>query len=118
MTTELRVEPFTNEFGQVINPDDDVIYAGTSWKSTNIRKGKFAGVRYGHDTYYDWSSRSHITKPDEPVMSVQVTVPGRRFKYVPGGDSHYEDVTRTATLPLKRVYKIDTQLVDLIGKGF
>lgn len=53
--SELVVEPWTNEFGQIINPGDEVIFAGYSgYAGTSIRKGIFGGVRYADvtRTYY------------------------------------------------------------------
>ena len=43
MTTVNRfvAESFTNEFGQVINPGDEVMYAGSSRQSTTLRKAIF-----------------------------------------------------------------------------
>lgn len=37
--------PFTNDFGQVINPGDDVVVVTTCTGNTNTQKGKYVGMR-------------------------------------------------------------------------
>jgi hypothetical protein len=39
-----EVIPFTNDFGQVINPGDDVVVVTTCTGSTNTQKGKYVGM--------------------------------------------------------------------------
>lgn len=141
--SELVVEPFTNEFGQVINPGDEVIFAGTSWKQTRIRKGIFAGVRYGLVTrsrevkdadgntvmVEGYGGRmypkreSYVTRE---IVAVRVEQVNRGFKYDSGYDENgkyfYKKTDKinygVSTLPLKRVYKVDTSMAALAGKSF
>ena len=140
---ELVVEPWTNEFGQVINPGDEVIFAGTSWKQTRIRKGIFGGVHYANVNRYRavmdangnpvmetnrWGGQSqkseHFTTRE--VVSVRVEKVNRGFKYESGYDENnkyfYKKTDEinygVSTLPLKRVYKMDTSMADLAGKSF
>lgn len=127
--SDFKVEPYTNEFGQTINPGDDVIYAGTSYKSTTLRAGKFAGVYYdavrkqtpredengnpvlNERGYRIWDT-THVYEP----VAVKVTDIIDRFysyeekKYVEGVRP------RPAILPYKRVYKLHTPLTQLVGK--
>jgi hypothetical protein len=145
--TEFVEEAFVNEFEQKIEPGEDVIYAGTSWKQTAIRKATFKGVRYANVTrtnylkdadgnyikedYVDgWSGRTlqrhkTETKTSREVVSVVVRANrGKQYKWVdrPDGKRDYvktdEDVFGTSILPLKRVYKYSTTLVDMAGKSF
>ena len=142
--SDLVVEPWTNEFGQTINPGDEVIYAGTSWKRTTMRKGIFAGVRYGDvtKTRYltdeqgryikeevigrngepaGWYRNKSVTETTRQVVSVRVDKVNRGSKwgYVDGKYQKLDDVHYgTATLPLMRVYKLNTSLNDLAGHSF
>lgn len=147
MTTEFVEEAFVNEFGQKIEPGEEIIYAGTSWKQTAIRKAIFKGVRYGNVTrteylkdengnyikedYTDrWSGRTYqrnktLTKTTREVVSVVVRANrGKQYKWVTNseGKRDYvktdEDVFGTSTLPLKRVYKYNTSLANMAGKSF
>lgn len=140
--TEFVAEAFTNEFGQVINPGDEVIFAGTSKKYTSISKGIFAGVRYADvrrtnylkdengkyimEDYTDkWSGhtlqryKTETTTTREVVaVRVEKVNRGKIYKYIDGKYKRTEeDQFGTSTLPLKRVYKIDTSLSALAGKS-
>lgn len=47
MSTKSKVvpQPFTNKFGQVLNPGDEVVFIGSGYnKSVNIYKGTYKGV--------------------------------------------------------------------------
>lgn len=135
--SELVVEPFTNEFGQVINPGDEVIFAGTSWKQTRIRKGVFAGVRYADVRRY----RPAVDANGNPIMEerwgrqyqknemyteraivavrVEQVNRGRKYTYVDGKYTKTDEINYgVSTLPLKRVYKMDTSMASLAGQSF
>lgn len=146
--SELVVEPWTNEFGQVINPGDEVIFAGTSWKRTSISKGIFGGVRYDNVTrteyltdesgryikedYVDrWSGKTYQrnktkTSTTREVVAVRVEKVNRGFKYNCGYDENGKyRATKTdeinygvSTLRLKRVYKMNTSMSTLAGQSF
>lgn len=141
--TELVVEPFTNEFGQVINPGDEVIFAGTSWKKTHVRKGIFGGVRYANVTrsfyikdengnyvkedYIDrWSGKTYQrnkveTKTSREVVAVRVekVSRGHKYAYVDGKHTKTDEIQYgVSTLPLKRVYKMDTSMASMVNKSF
>jgi hypothetical protein len=145
--TEFVAEAFTNEFGQTIQPGEDVLFAASSWKRTSIRKGKFKGVRYGdvftteyikdaegnyikeEKTCWDGTklivSKSEIKKSREVVSVVIEKVNrGKVWKWVdlPDGKRDYiktdEDVFGTSILQLKRVYKLETGLKDMAGVTF
>jgi hypothetical protein len=141
--SELVIEPFTNEFGQVINPGDEVIYAGTSWKNTTIRKGVFAGVRYDNVIKYRrivdadgnpvmetdrWGVTRQKTEyyTERAIVAVRVDKVNRGHKYGYVTDpltkkrvyKKLEEVRySSATLPYKRVYKLDTPLASLVGNS-
>jgi hypothetical protein len=142
--SELVVEPFTNEFGQVINPGDEVIFAGTSWKRTSISKGIFGGVRYAdvrrlrdvkdangnivmEPNYWGTTRPKRETYTTREVVAVRVEKVNRGYKYayVTNPDTGKEVYKKTdeivygvSTLPLKRVYKMDTSMSALAGKSF
>jgi hypothetical protein len=143
-TTEFVEEAFVNEFGQKIEPGEEVLYAGTSRKSTNIRKAFFKGVRYADVTRYHyikdengdyikedyferWSGitfRRNKTEKKTTREVVSVVVSGNRGKQYklqtgPDGKKAYvktdEDVYGISILPLKRAYKFSTNLSELAG---
>lgn len=104
---KFEARSYTNEFGQVLNPGDDVFYIGTSWKRTFVNKAKFDGVFIGDVYYWNKETKKHETRKD--VVSVKVTdVPYRGVKWNPVllKYDYQEDMKRCAILPLKRVYKL------------
>jgi hypothetical protein len=139
--TEFVAESFINEFGQVIKPGDEVIFVGTSMKSTSIRKGIFSGVRYAdvrrtnylkdengeyikEDFTDPWGKTYRRNKTEikttREVVAVRVEKVnrGRVYKYIDGKYTRTEENRfSTSTLPLKRVFKIDTSLSALAGKS-
>jgi hypothetical protein len=144
--TEFVEEAFVNEFGQKIELGEEVIYAGSSWKKTRIRKGTFKGVRYDNvvrteylqdkngsliqedftdswgRTYKRYKTNTKITR--EVVAVVVRSNRGKKYKWVdlPEGKRDYvktdEDAYGTSTLKLKRVYKFDTPLSSMDGVHF
>lgn len=135
--SELVAEPFTNHIGQVINPGDEVIFAGTSWKQTRMRKGVFAGVRYADVRRYRpaldadgnpimeerygrkyQKNEAYVTREVVAVRVDQVNR-GHKYEYVNGKYTKTGEVRYgVSTLPLKRVYKIATSMASLEGKSF
>lgn len=141
---ELVVEPWTNEFGQTVNPGDEVIFVGSSWKQTKIRKGIFGGVHYALryrsrkviDANGDFVSEVNrwgqtVLKTESyssrEVVSVRVEKVnrGRKWAYVDDpatGKKVYkqtlEEVYGVSTLPRKRVYRLDTPMTNIIGQRF
>lgn len=110
------VESFTNEFSQVINPGDEVVYAGTSWQSTSLRKAIFEGVYWG---------KSRRSAGDAVVAVRCGGVPSKKFVRDEPYDRnkkdqkwHYEHFERKAILPLKRVYKLATPIAEFDGTSF
>lgn len=144
--TEFVEEAFVNEFGQKIEVGEEVLYAGSSYKSTKIGKGTFKGVRYADvvrteylknpDGSYiqkevkdRWGNaykqyETKITKTREVVAVVVRSNRGKQYKWVdlPDGKRDYvktdEDVFGTSTLLKKRVYKFSTPLNELTGTYF
>lgn len=136
--SELVVEPFTNEFGQVINPGDEVIFAGYSgYVGTRIKKGVFAGVRYadvrryrpvvdvnGNPIMEECYGRQYQKKEmytERVIVAVSVKQVNRGHKYIYDNGKYTktdEIVYGVSTLPLKRVYKVDTSMAALAGKSF
>lgn len=111
---DFRVEEFKNHIGQTLKPGDPIIFAGSCWGSTTIRRGTFEGVYYGRE-YWDKSKGLK-------VVAIRVTYPttksvwndGAGYKFSLGHDNKLSDVPciRTSRLPLKRAYRIDTTLAE------
>lgn len=106
-----------NQFGQTINPGDEVVYLGSSWGGTSVRTGIFAGV-YMKDTESSWDYAQGrygklIEKPVEPYIS-GYKIKGIKDKCYRWNKNtktgSYEDVVRTATLHYNRIYRLDTPL--------
>ena len=136
--SELVVEPFTNEFGQVINPGDEVIFAGYSgYVGTRISKGIFGGVRYAdvrrlrpavdangnpimEERYGRQRQKTEIYTTREVVaVRVEQVNRGHKYAYVDGKYTKTDEIQYgVSTLPLKRVYKMDTSMAALAGKYF
>jgi hypothetical protein len=84
MRSVFKAIPFVNEFKQTVDPGDEVMYAGTSWHYTSFRKAKYEGV---------------YTNPiTGEVLAVKVS--GVTDRWMDEGE------TRTAYLPLKKVFKL------------
>lgn len=101
--SNFKAEPFTNEFGEVINPGDVVLYAATSWKSTSICRGVYEGCTHGKD----WRGNPDIT-------SVRVRKIGEtRKKWT--REHGWQDTGKPvySILTLKRVYKTADSLVGM-----
>ncbi len=124
--TELVAEAFTNEFGQIIQPGDEVVYVGTGYgHSVRVNKGKFAGVYYSTGLVYTKDDKGQYVRDEKGsvkyemkqfVKAVRVDgIPSRKYDYK---TRQYSDTVRCAILPLKRVYKVDIAMKDFSGKYF
>ena len=92
--------PFTNDFGQTINPGDEVIVITTCTKSTNTRKGKYVGmsgksvqaeVEY---TKFEWYNK----ETGEAGSYYKIPLEQRSHRRVPA--------KRITTLNYNRIYKL------------
>ena len=131
--TDLKVEPFVNMFGQTINPGEDIMYAGTSYKSTTFRKGKFAGA------YYENVSRSvpmrdslgnfikdergyikydRVTEYKPVAVRVEQVQDTKWVYNHETKKGEYIPNLRVAILPLMRVFRLDSKLSDLENSSF
>ena len=125
--TDLVAEAYTNEFGQTIQPGDDVVYVGTGYgHSVRVNKGKFAGVYYGTGRHYVKDEKDQYVRDEngqvkfemkQYVKAVRVDgVPRRSFRYnAKTRKGEYVDLMGCAVLPLKRVYKIDIPMKEFAG---
>ena len=98
--SDFVAEPFINEFGQRIEVGEDVLFAGTSWKQTYIRKGKFKGVRYADVT------RTHYLK-DENGNYIKEE---RKNTY--NGSTYFVNKTET-----KRTREVVAVVIDKVNRG-
>lgn len=121
---DMVAEAYTNEFGQTIQPGDDVVYVGTGYgHSTRVNRGKFAGVYYTTRRAYLRDEKGGYLRDEKGnakfemkqyVKAVRVDgVPSKKYDYK---TRQYSDTLRCAILPLKRVYKIDMPLAEMSGK--
>lgn len=121
---DLVAEAFTNEFGQTIQPGDEVVYVGTGYgHSTSVNRGKFAGVYYTTGRVYLRDNKGAYLRDEKGhakfemkqyVKAVRVDgIPSKKYDYK---TREYCDTVRCAILPLKRVYKVDMPLVEMSGK--
>lgn len=131
MENEFRAVPFTNEFGQVIEPGETVVYAGLSYKTTYFRKGKFAGVYYGEVKKYHqrrdengdivkdargyaiWDTSKAIEPVGTKIVEVVDKVWNRETK-------EYETAVRSrpAILQYNRIFKLATEVDQMAGSKF
>jgi len=74
MKRERKILPYTNKFGDVINPGDTVYAITTCTKQTCINKGEYIG--YVERDGYDYKTKSYVKMP-----FVQVKVPAERTEY-------------------------------------
>lgn len=74
MKKERKVLPFTNSFGDVIQPGDDVYIVTTCTHRTHVTKGEYIG--YVERSGYDYHKNESVVLP-----VVQVRVPTTRTIY-------------------------------------
>lgn len=114
---DLVVEAFTNEFGQTIQPGDEVVYVGTGYgHNVRVRTGKFAGVYYSMGRHYIKDEKGNVKHEMKQYVKA-VRVDGVHSKSYNYKTRQYTDTTRCAILPLKRVYKIDMAMKDIADKS-
>jgi len=98
---------FVNEVDQTIYPGDEVLYIGTSWKSTRAKVGKFAGVYIGE--ILTWNREKVGYDKNEGIVAVKVLEVERHRVTYNSESGKYDYGTKNdgyAVLPLKRVYKL------------
>ena len=67
---DLVAEAFTNEFGQTIQPGDEVVYVGTGYgHSTLVNRDKFAGVYYATGRVYLRDEKVHTFVTKKVMLS-------------------------------------------------
>lgn len=110
MADEFKSCEFVNHIGQTIKPGDNVIYFGTNWNRTTIRTGRFEGCYYGRGWCTD--RREYV---NNIIVAVKISgINDKRLVY--NSETNKWDkipYIRTATLPRKRVYAINTSLYAL-----
>lgn len=52
--------PFTNEYGQVINPGDKVIAVTEAWKQAKIRDAIYVGITEGKKVIISYSGKKYV----------------------------------------------------------
>ncbi len=106
---DFRVESFTNDIGQTINPGDDVIFVGTSWGNSRVKRGTYQGVYYGEGPYWEKGSARTKLRP----IAAKVTWDGQRFKWDNvARKGEYIPAKCTSRLIKMMVYRVDTALAE------
>lgn len=125
---DLVAEAYTNEFGQTIQPGDEVVYVGTGYShSTRVNRGKFAGVYYSTRRVYLKDEKGGYLRDEKGNAKFEMKqyVKAVRVDSVPRKTWKYDYTTKTgqhvdhlgcAILPRKRVYKIEMPLAEMSGK--
>lgn len=72
------VAPFINDFGQVIQPNEDVFAITTCTHRTNVFEAKYVG--YVERQSYDWKEKKHVM-----MKFAQISTPSTRTEYFKKG---------------------------------
>lgn len=100
MTIAREAVPFTNDFGQVINPGDEVVVVTTCTGNTNTSKGIYVGMRNKRVQaeveciVYQWYNK----ETDEVGSYYKIPSEQRAIRRVPA--------KRITTLIYNRIYKL------------
>jgi len=142
--SELRIEPFTNEFGQTINPGDEVVYVATGYShQVNVNRGRYQGLWYNNVTRTrkvkdtdgnvvmeerygrQYPKREYYTEMAPTAVRLDNVPRGYKYTEVWNEEKQRKVWTKTdemrygtTTLPRKRVYKIDTSMLNFAGNTF
>ena len=74
------VAPFINDFGQVIQPNDDVFAVTTCTHRTRVFEAKYVG--YVERETYDWKEKKTLMQ-----KFAQISTPSFKYEYVKKGTS-------------------------------
>ena len=139
--SELRIEPFKNEFGQTINPGDEVVYVATGYShQVSVNRGRYQGLwyskvmrtrevkdadgkvvmeeRYGRQ----YPKKEYYTEMAPTAVRLDNVPKGYKYAELWNKEKQRKVWTKTdemrygtTTLPRKRVYKIDTSMLNFAG---
>jgi hypothetical protein len=139
--SELRIEPFKNEFGQTINPGDEVVYVATGYShQVSVNRGRYQGLWYKNVTRTrevkdddgnvvmeerygrQYPKREYYTEMAPTAVRLNNVPRGYKYTEVWNEEKQRKVWTKTdemrygtTTLPLMRVYKIDTSMLNFAG---
>jgi hypothetical protein len=139
--SELRIEPFKNEFDQTINPGDEVVYVATGYShQVSVNRGRYQGLWYSKVTRTrevkdadgnvvmeerygrQYPKREYYTEMAPMAVRLDNVPKGHKYTEVWNEEKQRKVWTKTdemrygtTTLPRKRVYKIDTSMLDFAG---
>jgi len=107
-------ESFTNKFNQVINPNDKIMFAATSWKRTHHKMGIFSGVNKNQkgeiiSVKVSYPINKYVFNGKyEPTVGRRYNYQTRQYENYTYDRRLYDTIPSTgySTLPLKRVFKI------------
>ena len=141
MMSELRIEPFKNEFGQTIQPGDEVVYVATGYSHhVSVNRGRYQGLWYGKVTRTrevkdadgnvvmeerfgrQYPKREYYTEMAPTAVRLDNVQKGYKYEEVWNEEKQRKVWTKTdemrygtTTLPRMRVYKIDTSMANFAG---
>lgn len=119
MKRERKVLPYTNRFGDVINPGDKVYSITTCSHRTHISEGEYVG-------YVERDSPDYKTRSYKPMPYVQVRVPAqitywfdklknRKYSWVNHNSQYFQENVESRTTYTTRITTL--QLNNIIPRN-
>lgn len=123
---ERIVKPFTNKFGQIIEPGMPVFVVTTCTKQTKIIKGEYVGYIERECYVYDREQQKHVWKV-APFVQARVEYRNAYYAYKDTGERvdwrtlnsnrerewRYEKAHRITTLQYNRILRADSSLEEM-----
>ena len=123
---ERIIKPFTNSFGQVIEPGTPVFVVTTCTKRTNITKGEYVGYIERDSYVWDQEQKTYVSKV-EPFVQARVEYDKAYYvykdteervnwkTYASNRDCEWrsEKAHRITTLQYNRILRADSSLEDM-----
>jgi hypothetical protein len=121
------VKPFTNKFGQVIEPGMPVFVVTVCTGQTNITKGEYVGYIEREDYVYDAELKTYVSKL-APFVQARVEYDKAKYVYKDTGERVdwktfvrderntvwvTEKAYRITTLQYNRILRADSSLEDM-----
>lgn len=123
---ERIIKPFTNSFGQVIEPGTPVFVVTTCTKRTNITKGEYVGYIERDSYVWDQEQKTYVSKV-EPFVQARVEYDKAYYVYKDTEERvnwktfssnrdcewRSEKAHRITTLQYNRILRADSSLDEL-----
>lgn len=106
--SDVREESYVNNFGQTINPGDEVLFVGMSYGYiSSFQKGIYEGMYYGIDSIEKFLASQENREPEPSAIAAKVKYVLRYENIVENGDIVRVPVYRTSRLLNKMMYKLN-----------